>query len=1716
MLELFDTPTVTRGSSAGTKIGVARARTMEYSSGTVGQTEAIFRLFLFDIRPFTFLTLSDTPSPTLTANHSNGGVQVTGNTTKATGFVFGDGTSGTNVILTNVAGNFQLGEKITASDSAETDLIVEESGNTDLTITNIKTNSFGNVRQVFMDDPDTGQDFTCDIALSTINTDASFILLDGTDSESADAEDNLRMEDGTTTSTSLGDNSALEKGAAAGTGSQKLIAKLEQPEKNVSLFKLAKNVIKTHLTTANSGTSDTQFNIRRQYVTNASSLGSVSINGEINETFLSHSETNYSMTVLTPGAGGSAQQGDIVSAGTGFSGAGTGTVTISNNSELGNAAKVKIIATLLKTSINAKPKTTKLCKQLKVSTGATDSFGTRPGDKTISLGRGDVFKLVGVFDSEDIAADAAAPNMVFSSSIGIFTQGEVITGDKSGAKARIINISSPVSYVLIGIKDFTTVDTITGSSSGATAIITAVNSGSIVITNRYLLDTGQRDNFYDFGRIVRRPGFEKPLGRILILYDYLEHGAGECFTVDSYTDVADQMDYEDIPSYTSTKVDPDKPQPTGVFPLQDVFDFRPRVEDASGTSTSISVVDEITSNTFDFYHRQFDGTGSSTVNFPNPGASIQSDFEYFLPKQVLIHMDKDGEVIITEGESDETPERPKEPTGMMKLGEMLLPAFTFKPQDVKVKKQKNQRYTMKDIGRLEDRIDNVEYYTALSLLERDAEGFEIQDSNGLNRFKSGFVVDNFGGHRVGDTQHPDYKNSIDMESKELRPAHKMKGINLIEEATTDSERAGAGYQLTGDLLTLPYTELTFTEQPYATRLERVTPVLVSQWIGNITLNPASDEWFETEIAPDLIINIEGNFDSVLQANQNSIGTVWNAWQTQWSGVVARTTQVNPNEGGFQFVERAITTTRTDLRRQGIKTDVVEKVDFESQGSKVISRALIPYIRSRNVVFEGTGYYPNTQLFAFFDKRAVSKYCTPAIGFSTNDESIVQGSAMVSTAAGAIKGTFQIPEPKVAGNPQWQSGELQFRLTSSSTNVTSIDPITAGEAIYFAKGILETEQETILAIRNAEVVRTSVTETTARFSSNSRVTRRVPAIADTWDDNPDPLAQTFFIEEPELDANGAAGVFITSIDLFHGEKDATLPVTVEIRTVLNGYPAAKILPFGRVTKEPSEINLSLDASVATTYTFPSPVFLQGGIEYCFVVIASTPTHKVWISRMGETEVGGVRQVSKQPHTGVLFKGHNNRAWAPALTEDIKYTMKKAKFTVGTSGVVTLVNDDVPTRLLSPNPLTFENGSTTLRVKHVDHHMYSTSNNVTVTGVKSGASTTLNGAISADVTALTLSSGEDFDDTSGKFSQDASSEWYIKIDDEIMKYTTISSTAVTNVTRGLDNTVAATHADSATVELYQIHKVPFTEINKTHTALSNIGMDSYTLTLISSPVISGGTDTAENGGTGIIVTENAIFNTGMAMISTMTVGDTEVRTAALPTTGTSPSGNEVSFIVTSSTTPVSIPIEENVYFENTKMIASSINESNELTGTKSLKIPVTLTTTKQNVSPVVDLQRASWICIANRMNQIDSESDVYPTTDFVPSTDPDGDNNSAIYMTKKVTLENPATALKVFFAAYRHSSATIKVFYKILRTDDASDFDDLGWTAFNSTGTTDDSVNSSLENQDLQQYTYTAGVKDDGSEISLDEFISFSVKIVMQGTNSSEPPRLRDLRCIALAT
>ena len=383
---------------------------------------------------------------------------------------------------------------------------------------------------------------------------------------------------------------------------------------------------------------------------------------------------------------------------------------------------------------------------------------------------------------------------------------------------------------------------------------------------------------------------------------------------------------------------------------------------------------------------------------------------------------------------------------------------------------------MRDIGRLQDRIENIEFSTALSLLERDAESFEVQDANGLNRFKSGFVVDNFSGHRLGKVTDKDYKCAIDMNEKELRPKCVLKNAQLSEVATSDSARTTAGYQKTGDLITLPYTHTTLAEQQYATKTENIQPYLLASFVGKIELSPSGDEWFETETAPAVIINREGNFDSIRAANENAIGTVWNAWETTWSGVVSvdafsnDPTQGNPHNRPTRLINVGATA-RTDRQRTGLRTRVVENVVQEVVNSRVINRALIPFVRPRNVTFTGSGFQPNTRVYAFFDGVAVSQFVTPSAGF-TSAETPVAGSPIITSSSGAVAGTFAIPDHRFPGqenNPRFRTGETAFRLTSSESNSLKPAPKTQGNAVYYAQGVLNTNQDTIVATRNGILV-----------------------------------------------------------------------------------------------------------------------------------------------------------------------------------------------------------------------------------------------------------------------------------------------------------------------------------------------------------------------------------------------------------------------------------------------------------------------------------------------------------------------------------------------------------------------------------------------------------------------------------------------------------------------
>jgi len=121
---------------------------------------------------------------------------------------------------------------------------------------------------------------------------------------------------------------------------------------------------------------------------------------------------------------------------------------------------------------------------------------------------------------------------------------------------------------------------------------------------------------------------------------------------------------------------------------------------------------------------------------------------------------------------------------------------------------------------------------------------------------------------------------------------------------------------------------------------------------------------------------------------------------------------------------------------------------------------------------------------------------------------------------------------------------------------------------------------------------------------------------------DPLAQSFLVDRK-------GGVFLSSIDLFFKTKDKSMPVSVHIRNMVNGYPGQIVVPFSTKTLEPADINISEDGSTSTTFTFESPVFLDTGNEYCFVVYSNSNEYECFISRMGEPDLVTGETISGQP-------------------------------------------------------------------------------------------------------------------------------------------------------------------------------------------------------------------------------------------------------------------------------------------------------------------------------------------------------------------------------------------------------------------------------------------------------------------------------------------------------
>ena len=410
-----------------------------------------------------------------------------------------------------------------------------------------------------------------------------------------------------------------------------------------------------------------------------------------------------------------------------------------------------------------------------------------------------------------------------------------------------------------------------------------------------------------------------------------------------------------------------------------------------------------------------------------------------MPRIDKVFLHRSGKFEVAQGNPTLTPQRPNSIDDSLEMFELFIPAFTRNVKQIQVKTKDYRRFTMGDIGKINQRVTNLERITALSLLEKDTQTKQILDAQGFDRFKSGFLVDNFRGHKIGDVSHPDYHVGIDTKLGQLRPESVSNFFDIELNAS-----GSTGYQQTGDLITLPYSQVSYVNQDKASRHVNVNPYHVFAFIGNVKLTPGSDIWNDTEQLPEVRINREGNFDAVLAENQNSLGTIWNNWQTTWVGeptVVSSSVDAavpgnwsgDPAQGGEWVQGTIITTEITETpeiqSRQGVNTSVVE--DFvETRNDGVVSVSVIPFIRSREITAVGTNLKPNTKHFVYFDGIRVDGYVTPSSADFSQDGTTNKGVGIKTNGNGKVECKFLIPNDNFQRFP---TGQRELKITSQSSN-----------------------------------------------------------------------------------------------------------------------------------------------------------------------------------------------------------------------------------------------------------------------------------------------------------------------------------------------------------------------------------------------------------------------------------------------------------------------------------------------------------------------------------------------------------------------------------------------------------------------------------------------------------------------------------------------------------
>lgn len=342
---------------------------------------------------------------------------------------------------------------------------------------------------------------------------------------------------------------------------------------------------------------------------------------------------------------------------------------------------------------------------------------------------------------------------------------------------------------------------ITLDKSDGYKLINIIDENNNDVTSKFEFDTGARDTHYERAAIVLKAGQRvDDTSTLIISYSYFSHSInGDYFAVNSYTGLT----YDKVPTYIDSTGNP-------IF-LGSAFDFRKVIAGDNINQESrghVALTDRVVSN-----------------------------ITYYLPRKDRIMITSAGSIVHVKGTADFKPILPEELSDAITLYNLTILPYTFSINDIISEKLNHKRYTMRDIGKLENRITVVEEIALLNKLESDTASINFAD-----RFKSGYIVDNFSSSDTGDIYSPHFGVAYDLLDPSIRPKIISDFIDMKfvpTESTNVKLHPGTG------IITLDYTPVEFIKQDLASDIVKIQPYLTYGWgTGTVNLIPSIDIWKE--------------------------------------------------------------------------------------------------------------------------------------------------------------------------------------------------------------------------------------------------------------------------------------------------------------------------------------------------------------------------------------------------------------------------------------------------------------------------------------------------------------------------------------------------------------------------------------------------------------------------------------------------------------------------------------------------------------------------------------------------------------------------------------------------------------------------------------------------------------------------------------------------------